>query len=101
MEYNINRQMAKRQITRNVNAVRDRWGAACAILHQFGYLAVGEASVVVCVGFPHRAEAFEACRWAIDILKNDVPIWKKEYAADGTYWIEGDEALKREGDIAS
>ena len=101
LEYHVYRPMAERQMARIVATVRERWGVACALLHRFGYLAVGEASVVVCVGSPHRGEAFDACRWAIDTLKNDVPIWKKEYAQDGTYWIEGDEALKQESDKAA
>jgi molybdopterin synthase catalytic subunit len=82
---------------RIVEQVRERWGLACAILHRFGYLAVGEASVVVCVASAHRAEAFEACRWAIDTLKSEVPIWKKEYARSGAVWIEGAEVRESRG----
>jgi molybdopterin synthase catalytic subunit len=52
-------------------------------------LEVGEASVAVSVRSPHRAEAFAACRWAIDTLKATVPIWKKEYGEDGAVWMEG------------
>ena len=96
LEYEAYRPMAERQMNRIVAEVRERWGLACAILHRFGYLRVGETSVVVCVASAHRAEAFEACRWAIDTLKHEVPIWKKEHAADGTYWIEGDEAIPEE-----
>lgn len=96
LEYEAYRPMAERQMRHLVDAVRARWGLACAILHRFGYLAVGEASVVICIASSHRAEAFDACRWVIDTLKRDVPIWKKEYATDGTYWIEGDEAIPRE-----
>ena len=96
LEYQVYRPMAEAQMRRLVDEVQRSWGLACAILHRFGYLAVGEASIVICVAGAHRAEAFEACRWAIDTLKNDVPIWKKEYAADGTYWIEGEDAI-REG----
>jgi molybdopterin synthase catalytic subunit len=51
--------------------------------------------VAVVVGSPHRAAAFEACRYCIDTLKETVPIWKKETCPDGTYWIEGDDAIKR------
>lgn len=91
--YDVYKPLAEKQMTRIVEQVRERWGLACAILHRFGYLAVGEASVVVCVASSHRAEAFDACRWAIDALKTDVPIWKKEHAGDGTFWIEGDDAL--------
>ena len=93
LEYEAYRPMAERQMQRIVDEVRERWGLSCSLLHRFGYLAVGEASVVVGVSSPHRAEAFDACRWAIDTLKAEVPIWKKEYAADGTYWIEGEDAI--------
>lgn len=93
LEYQVYLPMAEAQMRRLVGEVQERWGLRCAILHRFGYLAVGEASVVICVSGAHRAEAFEACRWTIDALKQDVPIWKKEYAADGTYWIEGEDAI--------
>lgn len=94
LEYQAYRPMAERQMRRVVDQVRERWGLACAILHRFGFLQVGEASVVICVASAHRAEAFDACRWAIDTLKRDVPIWKKEHARDGTFWIEGDAAIQ-------
>jgi molybdopterin synthase catalytic subunit len=93
LHYDVYKPLAERQMARIVDQVRERWGLRCAILHRFGYLPVGEASVVVCVSSAHRADAFEACRWAIDALKSDVPIWKKEFASDGTYWIEGDDAV--------
>lgn len=61
-----------------------------ALLHRHGELAVGEASVAVAVSAAHRAEAFEACRHAIERLKHDVPIWKKEVLADGEgHWVMG------------
>ncbi len=59
------------------------------LVHRIGRLAVGEASVVVAVSAPHRAEAFAACRYVIDQLKATVPIWKKEFRADGAAWVEG------------
>ena len=62
--------------------------------HRTGRLEVGDVSVIVCVSAAHRDEAIAACKWGIDTLKESVPIWKKEHAADGTYWIEGDEAVK-------
>ena len=101
LDYQAYLPMAERQMARIVAQVRERWGLACAILHRFGYLAVGEASVVICVASPHRAPAFEACQWVIDTLKADVPIWKKEFASDGTYWIEGDEAIRQPDDELS
>jgi molybdopterin synthase catalytic subunit len=93
LEYQAYRPLAEKQMQRLVDEVRERWKVRCAILHRFGHLAVGEASVVICVAGAHRAEAFAACQWTIDTLKTDVPIWKKEFAADGTFWIEGDESL--------
>jgi molybdopterin synthase catalytic subunit len=68
-----------------------RWPARrAAILHRTGDLAVGEASVIVAVSAPHRAEAFEACRHGIERLKQDVPIWKKEELVSGdAHWVMG------------
>ena len=60
-----------------------------AIVHRVGRLEIGEASVAIAVASPHRAEALEACRWAIDTLKQTVPIWKKEHFEGGAVWIEG------------
>ncbi|MEI6064869.1 MAG: molybdenum cofactor biosynthesis protein MoaE [Pseudanabaena sp. ELA748] len=58
------------------------------IHHRLGKLKIGEISVLVAVGSPHRAEAFEACRYAIDTLKVDAPIWKKEFWLDGvSSWV--------------
>ena len=58
------------------------------IHHRLGKLKIGEISVLVAVGSPHRAEAFEACRYAIDTLKTDAPIWKKEFWLDGvSSWV--------------
>jgi molybdopterin synthase catalytic subunit len=58
------------------------------LVHRLGHLDVGEVSVAVAVSCPHRGEAFEACRYAIDRLKEIVPIWKKENWADGTSeWV--------------
>jgi molybdopterin synthase catalytic subunit len=60
-----------------------------AIAHRLGRLEVGETSVFIAVSAPHRAPAFDACRFAIDTLKRTVPIWKKEYFADGAVWADG------------
>ena len=60
------------------------------IVHRLGRLELGECSVAIVVLSPHRAAAFEACRFAIDTLKQVVPIWKKEYYQDGAVWIEGE-----------
>ncbi|HWW17320.1 MAG TPA: molybdenum cofactor biosynthesis protein MoaE [Candidatus Saccharimonadales bacterium] len=61
-----------------------------AIAHRLGRLEIGETSVYIAVSAPHRAAAFEACRFAIDMLKRSVPIWKKEYFEDGAVWADGE-----------
>ena len=61
-----------------------------AMVHRLGRLEIGETSVFIAVSAPHRAAAFEACRFAIDTLKRTVPIWKKEYFQDGAIWAEGE-----------
>lgn len=60
-----------------------------ALVHRLGRMEIGETSVAVAVSSPHRKEAFEACRFAIDTLKHRAPIWKKEFYADGSEWLEG------------
>ncbi len=61
-----------------------------AIAHRLGRLEISETSVFIAVSAPHRAAAFEACRYAIDTLKRTVPIWKKEYFEDGAIWADGE-----------
>ena len=61
-----------------------------AIVHRLGRLEIGETSVYIAVSAPHRAAAFDACRFAIDTLKRTVPIWKKEYFVDGAVWADGE-----------
>jgi molybdopterin synthase catalytic subunit len=57
--------------------------------HRIGRLEVGETSLLVAVSAPHRKASFEACLWAVDRIKKVVPVWKKEFGPDGSYWIEG------------
>jgi len=61
-----------------------------AVVHRLGRLEVGDTSVFIAVSAPHRAAAFDACRYAIDTLKRTVPIWKKEFFAGGAVWAEGE-----------
>lgn len=64
-----------------------RWpGVAVALVHRTGAVAIGEPSVVVAVGAPHRAQAYDASRFAIDALKDRLPVWKKEIYEDGSAW---------------
>ena len=96
LEYEAFGEMASQGMAEIAGEIARRWpGARVAIAHRTGVLQVGEASVVVAVACPHRAEAIEACHWGIDRLKESVPIWKKEFASDGGSWIEGDELKPR------
>lgn len=61
-----------------------------ALVHRLGRLEIGDTSVFIAVSSPHRGPAFDACRFAIDTLKKTVPIWKKEFFADGAVWAEGE-----------
>jgi MoaE-MoaD fusion protein len=95
LEYEAFAEMATAQMRRIADEIGKKWPEArVAMMHRTGRLEIGDASVVVSVSAPHRAEAIEACRWGIDRLKESVPIWKKEHASDGTYWIEGESAIK-------
>jgi molybdopterin synthase catalytic subunit len=67
---------------------------AVGIVHRLGKLEIGETSVVISVAAPHRRAAFEACEWLIKELKRTVPIWKKEFYADGEVWVEGENLVK-------
>jgi MoaE-MoaD fusion protein len=93
LDYEAYAEMATAQMRKIADEIADKWPEArVEMAHRTGKLEIGEASVVVSVSCPHRAEAIAACKFGIDRLKESVPIWKKEHAADGTYWIEGDEA---------
>src|SRR2546423_7199392 len=71
--------------------------AYIGIVHRTGRLEIGETSVVISVGAPHRRAAFEACEWAIRELKRTVPIWKKEVFEDGEVWVEGQDVTSPDG----
>lgn len=90
LEYEAYEEMALAQLAEIEDEVRQRWPISDVRLeHRLGRLEIGEASVAVAVSSPHRAEAFAACRHAIDTLKQRVPIWKKEFYTDGSAWIDG------------
>jgi molybdopterin synthase catalytic subunit len=89
LEYEAYPEMAEREMQKIADAAAERWpGVAVAIAHRAGHLEIGELAVVIAAAAPHRADAFEACRFAIDTLKQTVPIWKKEVATDGAYWVD-------------
>ena len=90
LEYEAYVEMAERQIRAIISEAQQRWGVErVAVAHRFGRLEIGEASVIIVVASAHRAEAFEACRYIIDTVKQTVPIWKKEVATNGEEWVEG------------
>lgn len=90
LEYDAYPEMAEQMMATIASEVERLWHTEhVAIVHRIGRLEIGECSVVVVVACPHRAEAFDACRYAIDTLKTTVPIWKKEVAEDGEEWVEG------------
>ncbi|MBD2353552.1 molybdenum cofactor biosynthesis protein MoaE [Tolypothrix sp. FACHB-123] len=90
LEYQAYEPMALRVFAQIAAEIRSLWPDVnrVAIHHRIGRLQVGEISVLVAVGCPHRSEAFEACRYAIDTLKHNAPIWKKEHGEDGSSsWV--------------
>ena len=89
LDYEAYPPMAEKKLAEIEQEVRRRWPVGdIAMVHRLGRLEVGEVSVAVAVSCPHRADAFDACRFAIDTLKELVPIWKKENAPDGTAeWV--------------
>ncbi|HEX2171931.1 MAG TPA: molybdenum cofactor biosynthesis protein MoaE [Dehalococcoidia bacterium] len=88
LDYDAYPEMATKYLRQIGDEIKDRWGIEhVAIVHRIGHLEIGETSVIIAVGSPHRREAFEACHYAIDRLKEIVPIWKKEVWEDGEVWI--------------
>jgi molybdopterin synthase catalytic subunit len=89
LDYEAYPAMAEKKMAEIERETRARWPVGdMAMIHRLGHLDVGAVSVAVAVSCPHRAQAFEACRYAIDRLKELVPIWKKENWSDGTTeWV--------------
>jgi molybdopterin synthase catalytic subunit len=88
LEYEAYPEMALREMRRIGEQAVDRFSAAAvAIVHRVGVVEIGETSVAIAVSAAHRDAAFAACRFAIDRLKETVPIWKKEHYRGGEIWI--------------
>ncbi len=90
LDYEAHESMARKQLERLADEATSRFGAGkVALVHRLGSVPPGGASVMIAVACPHRGEAFDACRWIIDTLKQDVPIWKKDVFEDGfVRWVE-------------
>ena len=88
LEYSAYEAMANKAIDAILQRVAQTWpDVRVSIRHRLGRVEIGGVSVVIAVGSPHRVDAFEACRFVIEELKRDVPIFKKEYRENGTEWI--------------
>jgi molybdopterin synthase catalytic subunit len=93
LEYQAYASMAAKEMARIGGEISERIpGARLAVLHRVGSLAVGDAAVICAASTPHRAEAFEACRLLIDLIKARVPIWKREHGPSGPYWVGWEDA---------
>jgi len=90
LEYDAYRPMAEKQIRAIAEEAVERWNCRIAVQHRVGRLEIGEPSVLVVAACAHRGDAFDACRYAIDTLKERVPIWKREVWEGGEAWIEGE-----------
>lgn len=103
LDYEAYPAMAEKKMAEVEQETRSRWPVLdFAIVHRLGHLELGEVSVAVAISCPHRAQAFEACRYAIDRIKQVVPIWKKENWADGaTEWVHSDPENKPAGESSS
>ena len=90
LEYEAYEPLAVRALERIVAEARDAWpGARLAVHHRIGRLELGEASIIIAAASPHRGDAFAACRYTIERVKQIVPIWKREHFEGGQVWLEG------------
>jgi molybdopterin synthase catalytic subunit len=88
LEFEAYEPMAKKEMAKIADYILSNWSAArVAIHHRTGLLQIGDTAVAIGVSCAHRQEAFEACAYAIDTLKQTVPIWKKEVFEDGEVWV--------------
>jgi molybdopterin synthase catalytic subunit len=91
LEYEAYEEMARKQMESLAEQARSQFPIrGVAIVHRLGRLEISETSVLIVVASAHRAAAFDACRWLIDILKRTVPIWKKEHFEGGAVWADGE-----------
>jgi molybdopterin synthase catalytic subunit len=104
LTYEAYEHEVERRLREVAGETRRRWPAVerLALLHRTGAMSLSETSVIVAVSTPHRGEAFDAARFAIDTLKETVPIWKREHWADGSDWAESSHPVRavREPDPA-
>ncbi|MGD2200954.1 MAG: molybdenum cofactor biosynthesis protein MoaE [Candidatus Bathyarchaeota archaeon] len=92
IEIQVYEEMARSQLEEIREEALERFNVEeVAIVHRYGSLRVSENIMMIAVGAGHREEAFEACRYILEAVKERVPIWKKEFTPEGEFWIEGEE----------
>jgi len=88
LDFEAYEAMALKEMEKIANGAKDRWGLHQMVIHhRTGLVPIGEEAVVIACSSAHRKEAFQACEYAIDTLKETVPIWKKEVFEDGEVWV--------------
>ena len=88
LEYEVHPTLAHERLRRVAEEAAERWDVEEVVVeHRSGHCATGEPTVVIVCAAPHRADALNACRWVIDEIKREVPIWKKEIYEDGSSWV--------------
>lgn len=96
--YEAHTKMALDQMSRIAEQAAKRWDANISVAHRIGELFPGDIAVFCIAACAHRADAFECCRFLIDSIKQDVPIWKKEFGPEGEAWIAGDRRVSTSPD---
>ena len=101
LEYEAYLPMAKRKLEEVAREMCENWDVKVSIQHRLGRVDIGEASLIVAVGSPHRKAAYNAAEFSVDRIKQIVPIWKKEYFVGGDVWVESPEdvALREAAEI--
>jgi molybdopterin synthase catalytic subunit len=93
LDYEAYEPLAVRALERILTEAKAAWpGARLGVHHRIGRLEIGEASIIIVAASPHRADAFAACRYTIERVKQIVPIWKHEHFEGGDVWLEGSTA---------
>ncbi len=88
LEYELYESMARKELEKIVDNAMEKWElSCCTVIHRYGTVNIGEASIVIAVSSPHRQDSFSACMFIIDEIKMKVPVWKKEFYSDGSVWI--------------
>jgi len=97
IEIQVYEEMAAKQLQTIRDEAIAKFGVEeVAIVHRYGSLGVSDNIMMIAVGAGHRPEAFEACRYVLETIKEKVPLWKKEFTPDGDFWIEGEEYERAE-----